>query len=115
MKRAVLCVKNPQNYINDLNNYSIMIVNPDSTPARLDYLLTKSDYSLLITDQTTVERNGQDYPGERIYAYTSGTTGDSKFYSFSQAQVDHCVNEIVHFFVEAFDSKKRTSKIHFFE
>ena len=95
MKRAVLCVKNPQNYINDLNDYSIMIVNPDSMPARLDYLLTKSDYSLLITDQTTVERNGQDYPGERILAYTSGTTGDSKFYSFSQAQVDHCVNAIV--------------------
>ena len=95
MKRAVLCVKNPQDYINDLNNYSIMIVNPDSRPVRLDYLLTKSDYSLLITDQNTVERNGQDYPGERIYAYTSGTTGDSKFYSFSQAQVDHCVNTIV--------------------
>jgi len=95
MKRAVLCVKNPQNYINDLNDYSIMIVNPDSTPARLDYLLTKSDYSLLITDQATVERDGQDYPGERIFAYTSGTTGDSKFYSFSQAQIDHCVNAIV--------------------
>ena len=95
MKRVVLCVKNPQNYINDLDDYSVMIVNPDSTPARLDYLLTKSDYSLLITDQTTVDRNGQDYPGERVLAYTSGTTGDSKFYSFSQAQVNHCVNSIV--------------------
>jgi long-chain acyl-CoA synthetase len=95
MKRAVLCVKHPQNYINDLNDYSIMIVNPDSAPARLDYLLTKSDYSLLITDQTTVDRDGGDYPGERILAYTSGTTGDSKFYSFSQAQVNHCVDTIV--------------------
>jgi acyl-coenzyme A synthetase/AMP-(fatty) acid ligase len=72
-----------------------MIVNPDSAPARLDYLLTKSDYSLLITDQTTVDRDGGDYPGERILAYTSGTTGDSKFYSFSQAQVNHCVDTIV--------------------
>ena len=95
MKRAVLCVKNPQNYINDLDDYSIMIVNPDSAPARLDYLLTKSDYSLLITDQTTVDRNGQDYPGERVLWYTSGTTGDSKFCSFTQAQLDALSKTII--------------------
>jgi acyl-coenzyme A synthetase/AMP-(fatty) acid ligase len=88
MKRAVICAKNPQTYIDDLDDYSIMIVEPTSPPARLKYLLEKSDYSLLITDQGSVSRQGNDYPNERVFWYTSGTTGDSKFYSFTQSQVD---------------------------
>jgi acyl-coenzyme A synthetase/AMP-(fatty) acid ligase len=88
MKRAVLSVKNPQDHINDLTDYSIMIVNPDATEARRKYLLENSDYSLLITDQETVFRSGQDYANERVLWYTSGTTGDSKFCSFTQNQID---------------------------
>lgn len=88
MKRAVLNVKNPQDYINDLKDYSIMIVNPDSTDSRLRYLLEKADYSLLITDAGSTVRNGSDYGNERVLWYTSGTTGDSKFCSFTQEQLD---------------------------
>lgn len=88
MKRAVLCVHNPEHYIPQLTNYSIMIVNPDSPESRIQYLLEKSDYSLLITKDFQKERAGQDYPNERLFWYTSGTTGDSKFYSFSQQQLD---------------------------
>lgn len=88
MKRAVICAKNPQTYIDDLDDYSIMIVEPTSPPARLKYLLEKSDYSLLITDQGNQSRQGNDYPNERLVWYTSGTTGDSKFYSFTQSQLD---------------------------
>ena len=88
MKRAVLCVANPQDYINELNDYSIMIINPDSAESRRKYLLDNSDYSLLITDQGTSFRNGQDYANERVLWYTSGTTGDSKFCSFTQNQID---------------------------
>jgi len=88
MKRAVLCVENPHDYIPQLNDYSIMIINPNSTEARNQYLLDNSDYSLLVTDKGYVERNGGDYPNERVLWYTSGTTGDSKFCSFSQSQID---------------------------
>jgi acyl-coenzyme A synthetase/AMP-(fatty) acid ligase len=95
MKRAVICVDNPQDYINQLDNYSIMIVNPNSPPARLQYLLDKADYSLLITRNGWEDRMGGDYPGERLLWYTSGTTGDSKFCSFTQAQLDHLAETIV--------------------
>lgn len=88
MKRAVLCVRNPQNYIDTINDHSIMIINPDSTDSRLKYLLDNSDYSLLITDSGSTVRNGKDYPNEKLFWYTSGTTGDSKFCSFSQDQLN---------------------------
>lgn len=94
MKRAVLCVNNPQDYINELTDYSIMIINPDVGPSRQKYLLDHSDYSLLITDQGTTFRDGQDYSNERLLWYTSGTTGDSKFCSFTQEQLDLLANKI---------------------
>jgi acyl-coenzyme A synthetase/AMP-(fatty) acid ligase len=94
VKRAVLCVANPQTYIDDLDDYSIMIVEPTSPSARLKYLLEKSDYSLLITDQGSKTRLGQDYPNERVLFYTSGTTGDSKFYGYSQHQLDLLIQTI---------------------
>lgn len=65
-----------------------MVVNPDSNPNRYKYLIENSDYSLLVTDTGVKERNGNDYPGEKVFWYTSGTTGDSKFYSFTQKQLD---------------------------
>jgi len=88
MKRAVLCVPNPQDYIKDLDDYSIMILEPSATEARKKYLIGKSDYSLLITADGEKYRNGNDYKNERVFWYTSGTTGDSKFYSFTQNQLD---------------------------
>ena len=72
-----------------------MTVNPDNSASRQQYLLENSDWSMMITQNGIEHRDGGDYPNERILAYTSGTTGDSKFYSFSQTQVDHCVNAIV--------------------
>jgi oxalate---CoA ligase len=92
--RAVICVDNPQDYIPQLDDYSIMIVNPSSPPARLEYLLDKSDYSLLITSSGITTRNGGQYNNERLLWYTSGTTGDSKFCSFSQSQCDILANKI---------------------
>ena len=89
MKRVVLCVDNPQDYIPKLNDYSIMIINPGATPARNKYLLEHSDWSLLITDSEIKTRDGADYPGERVLWYTSGTTGDSKFCSFTQEQLNN--------------------------
>ena len=96
MKRAVICVKNPEQYITDLENeYSLMIVNPDQPIKRLEYLLEKSDYSLLVTDSNSKIRNGKDYPGERLYWYTSGTTGDSKFYGFNDAQKSVMIDSMI--------------------
>ena len=88
MKRAVLCVANPQDYILQLSDYSIMIINPNSSTSRNQYLLDYSDYSVLITADGIQYRNGADYGDERVLWYTSGTTGDSKFCSFTQAQLD---------------------------
>ena len=96
MKRAVLCVANPQDYIPKLDDYSIMIINPNATPARNQYLLANSDWSLYITDTEEKFRDGNDYPNERVLWYTSGTTGDSKFCSFSQRQLNHMAETIVH-------------------
>jgi long-chain acyl-CoA synthetase len=95
MKRAVLCVPNPQDYIDQLVNYSIMIINPVTPLDRLQYLLNNSDYSLRITPAGYDERDGSDYPNEKIFWYTSGTTGDSKFYSFTQEQIDHSANTVI--------------------
>ena len=88
MKRAVLCVRDPHNYLNQLNNYSVMIINPDAVESRQKYLLDHADWSLLIRESGEELRNGGDYGNERLFWYTSGTTGDSKFCSFSQAQLD---------------------------
>lgn len=89
MKRAVLCVEHPQDYIDQLGEYSLMIINPNSSYQRKQYLLTQADWSLLITDQGEQVKAGQDYPDEKLFWYTSGTTGDSKFCSFTQAQLDY--------------------------
>ena len=95
MKRAVLCVPTPWDYYDQLQDWSVMTVNPDNTPTRQKYLLDHSDWSMKITASGVEYRNGGDYKNEKIFAYTSGTTGDSKFYSFSQDQVDHCVDRMI--------------------
>ena len=95
MKRVVLCVDNPQDYIPQLKNYSIMIINPNAPEARNRYLLDNSDWSLYITHDQEKVRNGNDYPNERVLWYTSGTTGDSKFCSFNQAQLNNMAATIV--------------------
>lgn len=88
MKRAVICVDNPQDIIPHLPNYSLMILNPNASASRNQYLLDKSDYSLLVNKQGHHYRDGGYYPDERLLWYTSGTTGDSKFCSFTQEQLD---------------------------
>lgn len=93
MKRAVLCVNNPELHIAKYQDHSLMIVNPASNAARLQYLLANSDYSLLITDKEIKYRNGGDY-NEAALWYTSGTTGDSKFCSFTQQQLDYLAETI---------------------
>lgn len=95
MKRAVLCVPNPHDYIDQLDNYSIMIINPEAPDARKQYLLDKSDWSLKITGDGEQWRDGGDYANERVFWYTSGTTGDSKFYGFTQQQLDIMARRIV--------------------
>jgi acyl-coenzyme A synthetase/AMP-(fatty) acid ligase len=96
MKRAVICVANPWDYIPLYDkNYSIMVLNPGAPADRNQYLLNNSDWSLLITADNIQERDGADYPGEKVYWYTSGTTGDSKFYSFTEQQVEHVCRQII--------------------
>lgn len=94
MKRAVICTSNPEQWIPQLLDYSIMIVNPASTLARKQYLLDRADWSLLVDDQGEHWRNGGSYNNEKVLWYTSGTTGDSKFCSFSQAQIDLLAEKI---------------------
>lgn len=95
MKRAVLCVPDPWNYLDQLQDWSVMTVNPDNPSARQKYLLDNSDWSIKISTTGIEYRDGGEYNNERIFAYTSGTTGDSKFYSFTQAQIDHCVDHMI--------------------
>lgn len=95
MKRAVLCVPNPHDYIDQLDEYSIMIINPAAPDSRKQYLLDQSDWSLKITEDKLEYRAGGNYTNERLFWYTSGTTGDSKFCSFSQQQVDVMAKTIV--------------------
>lgn len=93
-KRAVICVPDPWNFIPSLDDYSLMIVNPDSTPERIKYLLDRADWSLLVTSEGQQHRQGGSYPDEKVFWYTSGTTGDSKFCSFTAAQVTNMANTI---------------------
>jgi acyl-coenzyme A synthetase/AMP-(fatty) acid ligase len=94
MKRAVLCVPNPWDYYDQLQDWSVMTVNPDNTPARQKYLLEHSDWSMKITVDGVEYRDGGNYANEKLFWYTSGTVGDSKFYSFSQAQLDQLCKSI---------------------
>jgi long-subunit acyl-CoA synthetase (AMP-forming) len=50
---------------------------------------------LLIDSRGYHYKNGTDYSNESAFWYTSGTTGDSKFYSFTQQQLDHVSQTIV--------------------
>lgn len=93
-KRAVICVNNPWECIPELDDYSLMIVNPDSTPERLKYLLDHADWSLLINRSGRQYRDGGTY-NEKVFWYTSGTTGDSKFCSFTSTQVKHMAERII--------------------
>lgn len=95
MKRAVLCVPNPHDYIDQLDDHSIMIINPDYTPQRKKYLLDRADWSIKITDRGWEQRSGGDYGDERLLWYTSGTVGDSKFYSFNQQKLDNLTKSII--------------------
>ena len=94
LPRAVICVENPWDFIPHLTNYSIMVINPNSHNERLKYLLDQADWSLLI------KKNGEQYRSrgryeEKLFWYTSGTTGDSKFCSFTQSQLDILSKRIV--------------------
>jgi acyl-coenzyme A synthetase/AMP-(fatty) acid ligase len=96
MKRAVICVPNPWDYIPLYEKkYSIMVLNPSATPVRNQYLLDNSDWSLYVTADAVKERAGQDYPNERALWYTSGTTGDSKFCSFSHDQIEFVCRQVI--------------------
>lgn len=94
MKRCVIASREPWRWIPQFDDYSVMIVNPDAPKSRYQYLLDNSDYSVLVTDSELVVRDGGDYPNERVFWYTSGTTGDSKFYGFSDAQVKQMAQTI---------------------
>jgi acyl-coenzyme A synthetase/AMP-(fatty) acid ligase len=94
-RRAVICVDNPWDFIPSLGAYSIMIVNPDSAPARMRYLLDNADWSLLINKDGEHYRSGGSYPDERVLWYTSGTTGDSKFCIFSDEQIRDMAHRII--------------------
>ncbi len=96
MKRAVICVPNPWDYIPLYEkDYSIMILNPAATADRNQYLLNNADWSLFVTADNVQQRDGGDYPNEKVYWYTSGTTGDSKFYSFTEQQINHVCDQII--------------------
>lgn len=95
MKRAVLCVPDPWNYIDQFQDYSLMIVNPQTTPDRFDYLTGAADWSVLVTSTEVRYRDGNDYPNEKLLWYTSGTTGDSKFYSIPQYKIDHVCDQLI--------------------
>lgn len=84
----------PWEIIPQFDDHSIMIINPSEPEARIEYLISRSDYSLLVTDHDIKTRQGSDYPDERVLWYTSGTTGDSKFYGFSQTQVTQMAENI---------------------
>jgi acyl-coenzyme A synthetase/AMP-(fatty) acid ligase len=94
MKRCVIASRYPWIWIDKFSDYSIMVINPDAPGSRYNYLLDHSDYSLLITDEGVTERDGGDYPNEKVFWYTSGTTGDSKFYGFTNEQVDRMAQTI---------------------
>ena len=96
MKRVAICVPNPWEYIPRYEkDYSIMVLNPAAPADRTQYLLNNSDWSLLVTADNEQERDGGDYPNERVFWYTSGTTGDSKFYGFTRDQVDYVCRQII--------------------
>ena len=95
MKRVVLAVPDPWNYLNRFPEYSMAIINPASGAGRKQYLLDKLDWSLLVTPDDEQHRDGGDYANEQIVIYTSGTTGDSKFFSYTNEQVQHVVDSIV--------------------
>ena len=96
MKRAAICVPNPWEVIPLYEqDYSIVVLNPTAPEARNQYILDNADWSLLVTAQGEKYRDGQDYPNERVLWYTSGTTGDSKFYSFTVDQVNHVAQRMI--------------------
>lgn len=95
MKRAVLCVPDPHNYMPQVMDHSIMIMDPRASSARKTWLLQQADWSVLITEQGVQSRSGGYYPNERVLWYTSGTVGDSKFYSFTAQQVHDLATSMV--------------------
>ena len=96
MKRVAICVPNPWDYIPRYeNNYSIMVLNPSAPPERTKYLLDNADWSMFVTAEQELYRDGGDYKNEKVFWYTSGTTGDSKFYGFSADQVDYVCQQII--------------------
>jgi len=95
MKRAVICVRDPWSVIPKYQDHSIMVINPDSAKSRLEYLLSNSDFDILVTEDGVTKGSGQDHGDKKIFLYTSGTTGDSKFYGFTRAQVDSVCDSII--------------------
>jgi len=95
MKRVVLAVPDPWNYLDQFPKFSMAIINPDAAAERKQYLLDNLDWSLLVTPEGEQHRNGGNYDGEQIVMYTSGTTGDSKFFSYTNKQVQHVVDNVI--------------------
>ena len=67
MKRIAICVPNPWDYIPLYEHeYSIMLLNPDATAARNQYLLEHADWSRLITAQGEQSKIGRASCRERV-------------------------------------------------
>jgi hypothetical protein len=50
-KRAVICVSDPWRYMDQFPDHSLMLLNPNATAARNQYLLDSADWSVMLTDQ----------------------------------------------------------------
>lgn len=72
-----------------------MLINPATTAGRMQYLLDNADWSVLVTATGEQHRAGGTYPNEKLFWYTSGTTGDSKFCSFTADQLRHVCQQII--------------------
>ena len=94
-QRAVICVPDPWNYLEQYKEYSLMVINPQVSADRFKYLTDAADWSVLITATEQQVRSGGNYHNEKLFWYTSGTTGDSKFYSVSQEKIDHVCSRLI--------------------
>jgi acyl-coenzyme A synthetase/AMP-(fatty) acid ligase len=94
-KRAVICVPDPWNYLDQFPDHSIMFLNPSASQVRNQWLLDQSDWSIMLDSNGVRHREGRDFPDEKIVMYTSGTTGDSRIYGFTASQVQSVVDRII--------------------
>jgi len=99
MKRLAVCVDNVVEYLQLLSQYSFVLINPKMDDVMKQRVIARAGCAAVI-DNNGLHHigGGADHDNEAMVFTTSGSTGEVKLCSFTSAQLDIKIKQIIDWF-----------------